>query len=170
LTRCRTRYTTALQERKTAWERRGVAISSSQQQAEVPDLAVDVADYAAVHSQVLPDVRMRLERALHAFFHRVTHGQKPGSPRLQGSHRWHSLTSPQYGNGAVLDGEVLSLSKLGRLPNRLHRPLVGIPKTVTSSREADGWYACIACAEVPGAAAPTDWAPDGHRCGAARVS
>jgi putative transposase len=31
----------------------------------------------------------------------------------------------------------------------LHRPLEGIPKTVTISREADGWYVCISCAAVP---------------------
>jgi putative transposase len=31
----------------------------------------------------------------------------------------------------------------------LHRPLEGTPKTVTISQEADGWYACTACAEVP---------------------
>jgi putative transposase len=27
--------------------------------------------------------------------------------------------------------------------------LEGTPKTVTISREADGWYACVSCAEVP---------------------
>jgi putative transposase len=31
----------------------------------------------------------------------------------------------------------------------VHRPLQGTPKTVTISREADGWYASISCAEVP---------------------
>jgi putative transposase len=51
--------------------------------------------------------------------------------------------------GAVLDGGMLSLAKIGRIPMRLHRPLKGTPKTVTISREADGWYACISCAEVP---------------------
>ncbi|HEV8190599.1 MAG TPA: transposase, partial [Ktedonobacterales bacterium] len=25
----------------------------------------------------------------------------------------------------------------------------GTPKTVTISKEADGWYACLSCAEVP---------------------
>ena len=40
-------------------------------------------------------------------------------------------------------------SKIGRIPLRLHRPLAGTPKTVTIRREADGWYACIACADVP---------------------
>jgi putative transposase len=60
--------------------------------------------------------------------------------------------------GAVLDGRMLRLSKIGGLPIRLrpHRPPQGIPKTVTISRktvtisrEADGWYACISCAAVP---------------------
>jgi putative transposase len=44
---------------------------------------------------------------------------------------------------------MLSLSKIGWIRPRLHRPLAGTPKTVTISREADDWYACISCAEVP---------------------
>ena len=32
---------------------------------------------------------------------------------------------------------------------RWSRPVEGTPKTVTISREADGWYVCISCAEVP---------------------
>jgi putative transposase len=51
--------------------------------------------------------------------------------------------------GAALDGGMLSLSRIGRIRLRLHRPLQGTLKTVTISREADGWYACISCAEVP---------------------
>jgi putative transposase len=46
-------------------------------------------------------------------------------------------------------GGVLSLSKIGRIPIRVHRPLQGTPKTVTISREADGWHVCVSCAEVP---------------------
>jgi putative transposase len=61
----------------------------------------------------------------------------------------HSFTYPQYGGGAVVDGGVLILSKIGRIPIRLHRSLAGTPKAVTINREADGWYACISCAEVP---------------------
>jgi putative transposase len=56
--------------------------------------------------------------------------------------------------GAVLDGGILSLSKIGRIPLRLHRPLQGTPKTVTISKAADGWYACISCAEVPAGPLP----------------
>jgi putative transposase len=113
------------------------------------DLKGAFPDYAEVHSQVLQDVLLRLEHAFAAFFLCLKHGQTPGYPRFQGANRYHSFTYPQYGNGAVLDGGVLSLSKLGRISIRMHRPLVGTPKTVTISRSADGWYACIACAEVP---------------------
>ena len=31
---------------------------------------------------------------------------------------------------------------------RWSRPIMGIPKTATISREADGWYVCFSCAEV----------------------
>jgi putative transposase len=101
----------------------------------------------------LQDVPHRLDRTFQAFFRRVTAGEHPGYPRLQGTDRYNSFTYPQMGQhgghgGAVVDGGVLSLSKLGRLRLRLHRPLHGTPKTVTISREADGCYACISCAQV----------------------
>ena len=44
---------------------------------------------------------------------------------------------------------MLSLSKIGRIAIRLHRPIEGTPKTVMIRREADGWYVCFACADVP---------------------
>jgi putative transposase len=61
------------------------------------------------------------------------------------------LLPPAMGahGGAVLDGGMLRLAKIGCVPIKLHRPLGGIPKTVTISKEADEWYACISCAEVP---------------------
>ncbi len=48
-----------------------------------------------------------------------------------------------------MDNGVLVLSKIGRIAMRWSRPLVGTPKTVTVSREADGWYVCFSCADVP---------------------
>ncbi len=49
----------------------------------------------------------------------------------------------------MLDGGILSLSRIGRIPVRLHCPLDGTPKTVTISKQADGWYVSFSCAEVP---------------------
>jgi putative transposase len=92
-----------------------------------------------VHSQVLQDVLRRVDKTYQAFFRRVANGETPGYPRFPGAHRSHCFTYPQYSNGAVLDGGGLSLSKIGRIPIRLHRLLQGAPKTVTISKEADGW-------------------------------
>ncbi len=41
------------------------------------------------------------------------------------------------------------LAKIGRIGLRWSRPLEGVPKTITISREADGWYASFSCADVP---------------------
>ena len=150
LWRCRILYNVALEQRKTWWGRgQGVSATYYHQKAEVPDLKAACPEYAEVNAQVLQDVILRVERAFQAFFRRVKAGETPGYPRFQGRNRYHSFTYSQYGGGAVLDGGLISLSKIGRIPIRVHRPLDGTPKTVTISREADGWYACISCAEVP---------------------
>jgi putative transposase len=147
--RCRTLYNTAVDERKTAWERCHVSVNYYQQKAELPDLKRACPEFAEVHAHVLQDVILRVERAYQAFFRRLQAGEHPGYPRFQGTDRYNSFAFPEYGNGVALDGGVLSLSKIGRILIRLHRPLAGTPKTVTISREADGWYACISCADVP---------------------
>src|SRR5579872_6889947 len=149
LQRCRTLYNVALEQRRTWWGRgQGIGASYYQQKAELPDLKAACPDYAEVHSQVLQDVLLRVERTYHAFFRRVKNGETPGFPRFQGAGRYHSFTYPQYGNGAILDGSILSLSKIGRIPVRIHRPLAGNPETVIISKEADGWYVSFSCADV----------------------
>jgi putative transposase len=150
LWRCRRLYNVALEQRKTWWERgQGKSATYFQQKAELPDLKAECPEYVEVNAQVLQDVILRVERAFQAFFQRIKDSETAGYPRFQGQGRYNSFTYPQYGGGAVVDGGMLSLSKIGRIRIRLHQPWQGTPKTVTISREADGWYACISCAEVP---------------------
>ena len=108
-------------------------------------------EYHDIHSQVLQDVLTRLDRAFQRFFARVKAGEKPGYPRFHGANRYNSITYKQVGEhgGARLDNGFLVLSKIGRIAVRWSRPLEGTPKAVTISREADGWYVCISCADVP---------------------
>src|SRR5262249_16455895 len=82
-------------------------------------------------------------------FTRVQRGEKPGFPRYPGRNRYHSFTYKGYGNGAHLDNGYLILSKIGRIAVRWSRPLQGTLKTVTISKEADGWYVSFSCADVP---------------------
>ena len=160
---CRHVYKAAIGERREAWRLRGVSVNYYQQKAELPGIKEAMPEYAEVNSQVLQDVVLRVDRAFQAFFRRVKSGETAGYPRFQGHSRYHSFTYPQVGGHgcARLDNGFLVLSKIGRVGVRWSRPLEGTPKTVTISREADGWYAIISCADVPAQPLP----PTGRETG-----
>jgi len=149
LRRCRELYNAGLEERQEAWRTRGVSVTVAGQSTQLPEIKEVRPEYRDVHSQVLQDVLTRLDSAFQAFFRRVKAGETPGYPRFQGSNRYNSFTYKQFGNGATLENAFLVLSKIGRIAVRWSRPLEGTPKTVTISREADGWYVCFSCADVP---------------------
>jgi putative transposase len=154
LSRCRTLYNTALEQRITAWQRCHVSVTRYQQEAELKAIRAALPEYAAIHSHVLQDVLARLDKTYQAFFRRVANGEKHGFPRFHGTDRYHSFTYKEYGNGARLDNGSLVLSKIGPVAVRWSRPVQGSIKTVTVSREADGWYVCFSCAEAPTAPLP----------------
>jgi putative transposase len=149
LWRCRTLYNVALEQRKTARERCHVSVKRYAQEAELKDIREAFPEYEAIHSHVLQDVLARLDKSYQAFFERIQRGEKPGFPRFQGRNRWHSFTYKEFGNGARLDNGYLVLSKIGRIAVHWSRPIGGSIKTVTISKEADGWYVCFSCADVP---------------------
>jgi putative transposase len=149
LWRCRVLYNAALEQRITAWQRSHVSISRYEQEAELKELRAEMPEYAAIHSHLLQDVLARLDKTYQAFFRRVLRGEKAGFPRFKGRARYHSFTYKEYGNGARLDNGLLVLSKVGSIAVHWSRPIEGTPKTVTISREADGWYLSVSCADVP---------------------
>jgi putative transposase len=160
LWRCRTRDNTALEQRQrsTAWGRCQVSVSVSvsrfEQEAELTAIRAAFPEYAAIHSHVLQDVLARLEKTYQAFFRRVQAGEggkKAGFPRFKGRYgnRCRSFTFKEEGNGARLDNGSLVLSKIGRIAVHWSRPIEGTPKTVTISKEADGWYVAVSGEEVP---------------------
>ncbi len=147
---CRSLYNDALEHRKTTWERgQGRSVTRYEQEEELKDIRAAFPEYAAIHSHVLQDVLARLDKTYQAFFRRIKAGEKPGFPRFKPGTRYTSFTYKEYSNGATLDNGFLVLSKIGRISVRWSRPLEGTPKTVTLSREADGWHVCFSCAEVP---------------------
>lgn len=152
LWRCRTLYNTALEQRITAWGRYHVSVSQFEQEAELKAIRAEFPEYAAIHSHVLQDVLARLDKTYQAFFRRLSRdkgGKKAGFPRFKGRTRYHSFTYKEYGNGARLDNGYVVLAKLGRIGVHWSRPIEGTPKTVTLSKEADGWYVAISCADAP---------------------
>src|SRR5919109_5538594 len=95
-----------------------------------------------VHSQVLQNIAVRLDLAFQAFFRRVKQGaQDAGYPRYKKRDRYRSITYPQYGNGVVIRGNDLIISKIGRIKVVWHRPVDGQIKTVSLKRSrSDKWY------------------------------
>src|SRR5262249_17311569 len=77
LWRCRVLYNTALEQRRTAWERCHVSVSRYQQEAELTAFRAEMPEFAAIHSHVLQDVLARLDKAYQAFFRRLKAGEAP---------------------------------------------------------------------------------------------
>jgi putative transposase len=135
---CRELYNAALQERRDAYRMCGKSISYVDQANQLPAIKEVRPDLAGVHSQVLQDVLKRVEKAFKGFFSRLKLGVKAGYPRFRGRDRYDSFTYPQ--GGWSLTNERLTLSKLGTLKVKLHRPVWGKVKTCTIKREGASWF------------------------------
>lgn len=146
---CRELYNAALQERRDAWRIRGVSRTYADQCADLPDLKRAIPELKEINGQVLQDVLRRVDLTFRAYGRRRARGEKCGYPRFKGRRRYHSFTFPQTPNRAYVKGRHVVLSHVGRVPLYLSRPLEGVAKTATLTREEDGWYIVFACADVP---------------------
>lgn len=148
---CCALYNTALEQRRSAYELRGILISCFSQERELKELREIWPELAAVHSRVLQDVLNRVDRAFRNFFRRARGGQKVGFPRYRSRSRYNSVTYKSFGcyQGSRIAGDRLVLSGIGSLIVRWSRPLEGTPKTVTVIRAADGYYVSFSCRDVP---------------------
>ena len=136
---CRELYNSALRERIDAYRITGKSVSYQEQQNQLPEIKLIREDIAAAHSQVVQDPLRRVSRAFDAFFQRCLQGEmKAGFPRFKSKHRYNSFTYPQ--SGFRLDGDKLTLSKIGSCRTRLSREIEGRIKTCTIKRQVDGWF------------------------------
>ena len=111
-------------------------------------------EYQNIHSQVLQDVLHRLDKAFLSGVRlwrtrRVANGEKPGYPRFQGRNRYNSFTYPQ---GASFQASAcgghekhVTLSKIGTIKIKLHRPIEGKIKTCAIKYEAGQWFCVFSC-------------------------
>ena len=88
LRRCKELYNAALEERREAYRMNGVSVSYHMQANQLPAIKELREEYQDIHSQVQQDVLKRLEKAMQAFFRRVSNGETPGYPvrRIVGSY------------------------------------------------------------------------------------
>ena len=144
LDECRWLYNQLLEQRILSYEELGLALTKYQQLMLLPLMKEERPSLNEVHSQVLQDVAIRLDRAFEAFFDRCNKGEVPGFPRFRSYFRYDSFTYPQ--SGFTFTGSELKLSKVGTLRVTQHRQIIGTIKTCTLRRDNDGnWYVCLSC-------------------------
>lgn len=146
LNRCRELYNAALSERRDSYRYTGKGVTYYEQKRDLPEIKDIREEYNDIHSQVLQDVMLRLDKAMKAFFQRVKNGETPGYPRFQGRNRYDSFTYPQ--GGYSLSEKHVTLSKIGKVKVKLHRPIEGSIKTATVKHESGQWYIVFSCEVV----------------------
>lgn len=139
---CRWVYNETLALRKNAWESEQKRISYYDSKKMIPIWKKDKPELKAIHSHTLQDVTMRVDLAFQAFFRRVKAGEKAGYPRFKGKGRYDSITYLQ--SGFSLNGNVLTLSKIGDIKIKKHRELEGNIKRLTIRRTStQKWFVSI---------------------------
>ena len=95
----------------------------------------------SIHSQVLQDVVLRLDKAYQAFFAGLNR-----YPKFRRSGRYNSFTYPQ--SGFKLEGHSIKLSTIGKVRVTLHRKVTGAIKRVTVIRDIDQWFVALLVEEA----------------------
>ncbi|NEO38538.1 MAG: transposase [Moorea sp. SIOASIH] len=123
------------------------------QKKTLPQLKKDRPWYKVLQSQVLQDCVKRVDLAFKGFLKGDSNGKKSGKPRFKGKNRYKSFTFPSLSKNPI-NGNILTLPKLGKVKMVYHRP---IPKgfkikTATITRKADGYYVTLSIKDdsVPG--------------------
>lgn len=111
------------------------------QQNSLVALKVKHPQIGLVQSQVLQNVVKRVDLGYERFVAGDSSGKRSGRPRFKGKGRYRSLTFTQM-KQTCLDGNKITLPKLGVLKLVVHRPIPdGFQiKTATVVRQADGWH------------------------------
>jgi putative transposase len=156
---CRWVYNDTLAIRKNTYEQTGKSLGLYDTNKLLSEWKAAKPVLSQVHSQVLQNVQERVELAYQAFFRRIKAGEEEvGFPRFKGYGNYDSFTFKQ--SGFKLVGERLTLSKIGDVSIKLHRPRPegtrATIKTLTIQRDTVGnFYACFSCECEPTPLEPT---------------
>ena len=134
-------YNAGLEERSGAWSKAELRISLHDQYKGLTVLSGDPSLHGLPVALLRWPLR-RLDLAFKGFFRRVRQGQAPGFPRFRSASRWLSFG---YSDrcGWKLVGRRLDLSRIGRFPLHLHRPIEGEVRSLAIRREGRKWFALI---------------------------
>jgi len=139
-------YNALLEERREAYRRRAVVVTSKSQYRELTALRSEDARLAAVYRECEDAVLHRLDLAFRAFFRRMKAGEDPGFPRFKPARRWKQLEFTHGDRALKFDTEQrrVAIPGIGSVRLRKGRcvPEFGRAWLVCKNER---WYACFEC-------------------------
>ena len=153
LTLTRELYNAALQERRGAWQKQGVRITTFDQIRALASVRTVRPEFESVPIVAQRGALLRLSHAFDGFFRRLRAQEKKlGYPRFRGARRWNSIVFDDLSGRMPIcaGGTRIKIPLLGKVKFKQHRPLEGTPKTLCLKLAGDGhWYVILACVDVP---------------------
>lgn len=149
-------YNAALQERRDAWTMQRKRITFYSQNAQLTEIR-QAGDLAICSRKCAEGVLRRVDFAFAAFFRRARSGDVPGYPRFKSWRSYDSLSFFPWGNGiGITRSGRLHVLGIGDIKLKLHRPILGEPKSAVIRRQAGRWHVALMCAVDAVALPPSD--------------
>ncbi len=137
---CRQLYNELLSLKITAYEKDKKILSRN-------DLNKKIKGNVGLNSQVCQNVSNRIDTAFKNFFAKIKRKEKgKGFPRFKKYGAYSSITLPQIVNPKKI-GKKTYFPKIGWINTKYHRPITGIPKTLTIKKAKSGKYFLTICCE-----------------------
>jgi putative transposase len=139
-------YNVALEQRKLAYETRGLSINYNTQSGQLKELRASDPYQARTNFSSEQATLRRLDKSYQNFFRRCKQGAKEkGFPRFKGHDHFNSVEFPTYGDGIRLKGNRLRVQHIGTIRTKVHRQVKGEVKTATLKREVNKWFVVLSC-------------------------
>ena len=133
-------YNYFLTQRIEAYEKDKTSISKNKQQTELTQMKKTDETLKCIHSQVLQQVTLRLDKTYQAFFKNYKNGQ--GFPKFRSCQKFFGITYPQSGY-RVTEDEHFVTRAYGTIRFNKHRDIKGRVRQASITCQDDKWFLII---------------------------
>jgi len=131
-------YNYFLDQRITAYKNKTTKVGRKEQQAELVVLKKDDKVLQEMHSQVIQQSTLRLDKSYKAFFERIKKGGPPGFPKFRACRDFFGICYPQ--SGYTIENSIFITKAYGKISFKQHRNIQGNIKQVNVSCKNNRYY------------------------------
>jgi len=131
-------YNYFLNQKIEAYKSEKKTITKNQQQNELPALKESDPILSEIHSQVIQQVAIRLDKSYQAFFRRVKNKETAGFPKFRSCRDFFGICYPQ--SGFSIENKIFRTKVYGDIAFAQHRDLKGNIKQISISNKNNKWF------------------------------